>query len=94
MKIMAKEGMKQGVRYRGYGFINEFNEFQFTPEQTGSRKEQKKLVKEGDGFTIYKTKKSVIFHVKIDRSDGRNKLVGLFLNVTNRIMQVLSNYDI
>lgn len=94
MKIEAKEQMQQGVRYRGYGFINEFNEFQFTPEQTGSRKEQKKLVKEESGFTIYKTTKSVIFHIKVDRAEGRNKLVASFLEVTNRIMQVLSKYDI
>lgn len=86
--------MQQGVKYKGYAFINEFNEFQFTPEQTGSRSQQKKLVKEEDGFTVYKTTKSVIFHIRVDRADGRNKLVARFLEVTNRIMQVLTKYDI
>lgn len=94
MKIQGKEQMQQGVKYKGYGFINEFNEFQFTPEQTGSRSQQKKLVKEEDGFTVYKTTKSVIIHIRVDRADGRNKLVGKFLEVTNRIMQVFTKYDI
>lgn len=94
MKIQKKDQMLQGVKYKGYGFINEFNEFQFIPEQTGSRSQQKKLVKEGDGFTVYKSAKSVIIHIRMDRSANRNKLVSLFLNVTNRIIQVFSNYDI
>lgn len=94
MKIEKKEQMQQGVKYKGYGFINEFNEFQFIPEQTGSRSQQRKLVKEEDGFTVYKSAKSVIIHIRIDRSSQRNKLLSYFLNVTNRIIQLFSNYDI
>lgn len=86
--------MQQGVKYRGYGFINEFNEFQFVPEQTGSRAQQRKLVKEEDGFSVYKSAKSIIIHIRVDRPDNRNTLVAKFLAVTNRIIQVMTNYDI
>lgn len=94
MKVVAKEQMKQGVKYAGYGFINEFNEFQFTPANTGSREGQKKLVKEDAGFSVYKSKKCVIVHIRIDRDVERNKLISKFLEIINRIMLVFNKYDI
>lgn len=94
MIIEIKEPMQQGVKYRGYGFINQYNEFQFVPEQTGSRKGKKKLVKEEENYSVYKTDKYVLFHIKVDRSKERNRLISLFLEVTNKIMQVLTRYEI
>lgn len=94
MKVTVKDQMKQGVKYAGYGFINEYNEFQFTPANKGSREGQKKLVKEDDGFSVYKSTKSVIIHIRIDRDNERNRLVSKFLEIINRIMLVFNKYDI
>lgn len=93
MKI-AKEQMEQGVKYPGYGFINEFNEFCFTPSEIGSRKEQKKLVKEGEDFSIYHTKNYIIFHGKIDRKLNLPLRVENILKLMNHFIEIVRNYEI
>ena len=72
--------MKPGVKYPGYGFINEYNEFQFTPSEVGSQKGRKLLVKEDKNYSVYKTTKYILFHCKIERR----------LNVANRLNEIIS----
>lgn len=64
---MEKKEMRPGQKYRGYGLINEYGEFEFVPEDTGSRKDTVKLLKTGDGFSVSYTKRSVLVHMKLSR---------------------------
>ena len=93
---MAKQvkEMVQGVKYPGYGFINEFNEFQFTPSEVGSRKEVKKLLKEGAGYSAYYTKNKVIFHSSVDRKLAKNERIKKIIGLMNEFIGILQNYDI
>jgi hypothetical protein len=86
--------MVQGVKYPGYGFINEFNEFQFTPSEVGSRKEVRKLLKEEKNYTVYYTKNKIIFHATVDRRLSRNERIKKVIEVMNNLIGVLQEYDI
>ena len=45
MKKAYEEAMKPGVKYAGYGILNEFREFQFVPAQKGANQGRMKCVK-------------------------------------------------
>ena len=86
--------MEPGVKYPGYGFLNEYNEFQFVPSEVGSRKEQKKLVKETDNTSVYKTAKYIIFHCKVKRELALIDRIKKVVEIMNEFIIVLRNYEI
>lgn len=92
--IKKRIELQAGIRYRGYGYINNFGEFEFTPEQTGSRQGKRRLVKEGDYYTISETTGMRIFHITLPKELSGTKLVMEFLKVVNDIISVLRNYEI
>ena len=61
---MNKMSLKPGVKYRGTGWVNEYGEFQFTPEQKGSRPSNLKIVHQGDDFAIYES--AHLWQVKVN----------------------------
>lgn len=86
--------MEAGVRYRGYGFINEYGEFEFTPEATGSRQGSVKILKSGENFTISYTSKSVIIHGRIERSLDPLSRIKKLTAMFNLVFQCIRDYDI
>lgn len=86
--------LKAGIKYRGYGFINDFGEFEFTPEQTGSRMGKRRLIKEGENFTISETSAVRIFHLTLPKSLSGLDLIKEFLNTMNKIVEILRDYEI
>ena len=92
--MKTSKEMKPGVRYPGYGFINEYNEFQFTPSEVGSRVGQKKLLKEGRDFTVHTTKKKVIFHCTIDRGLSLNNRIKKAIELLNELINIFREYEI
>ena len=86
--------MQPGVKYPGYGFINEYGEFQFTPQETGSRKEQKKLVKEDENSSVYRTAKYIILHGKIERRLPMLDRIKAVIELMNNFINTLRNYEI
>lgn len=92
---MAKQ-VKQievGVKYKGYGFLNEYGEWTFVPEETGSRAGQKKLLSEGDGYSVYTTSKKLIVHLSVCKSGNKLEMIKAFFNMCNRLIQILKEYD-
>lgn len=83
----TKGEMIPGKRYRGYGFINDYKEFCFEPERTGSHAGQIKEVVVRDGIRVSESKKLVIVKLNIDRQP--DKLA--YLKVLARMYNVLSN---
>ncbi|MEE0804839.1 MAG: hypothetical protein U0L77_05385 [Prevotellamassilia sp.] len=95
MKLKKQKlGMEAGVRYRGYGFINEFGEFEFTPEATGSRQGSVKVLKQGENFTISYTSKSVIIHGRLERSLDTLTRIKKLSAMFNLIFEVVRDYDL
>ncbi len=72
-----------GQKVRGYGVLNEYGEFEFTPEQTGTRQGRVKVIKTGSNYTLSSTKNSLILHCNIKK--------GLTLAMIKELTQVMSN---
>ena len=89
-----KKDMVPGVKYRGYGYLNEYGEFEFIPENTGSRQGRKKLLKQGESYTISTTNAHVVVHMLIQKETERLKLAKEFMQVVNEVLMVLRDYEI
>lgn len=87
-----KIDLPPGKKVKGYGMINEFGEFEFTPEQTGSRMGKYKIVKECDCYSIGTTDKLIIVRVKQDRKNGL-ELLTEFMKQVNLILSDLRSYE-
>lgn len=81
-----------GQKVRGYGLINEYGEFEFTPEQTGARNGQVKVVKTGDGYSVSTSKKRVIVHLNIAKGEKMSMMKNLMGIVTN-VLEVIRTYE-
>lgn len=90
--MKAKREMPVGQKVRGYGILNEYGEFDFIPEQTGSRKGQVRFVKETDTYTISVTKNKILIHLKMDKANGL-ALVVAFASIMDDILQTLKSYE-
>lgn len=90
MKI--KRNLPIGQKVRGYGLLNEYGEFDFIPEQTGSRKGQVTFVKETDSYTISVTKKKILVHMKLEKTNGL-RLVASLMDIVDEIIGELRGYE-
>lgn len=81
-----------GKRYKGYAVVNEYGEMVFTPEQTGSRSGQQKIVKETPEYVLSTTKNLVVFHIRVPKSNGLTLIKNLMSAVNNLISDV-KNYE-
>lgn len=92
---MKKVDFPVGQKVRGYGLLNEFGEFDFIPEQTGARQGETKLIKSNDDYTISETKKKVLVHIRIDKTDRCHlDLLKEYIRITNTVLFDLKDYEI
>lgn len=90
---MKKIDFVVGQKVKGYGVLNEFGEFEFTPEQTGSRAGQIKQLKQGDGYAISYSKKRVIVHLNIAKGNSLSMIKELMGKVSAVIL-AFKNYEL
>lgn len=83
----------KGKRYPGYGWINDYGEFEFTPEQTGSRAGQTSIVKAGDDYTVSKTKNYVLVHLRLKRPFKPTEGVFNLMRRVDEIIKVFKEYE-
>lgn len=81
-----------GVKYSGYGVLNEFGEWSFVPSQVGSRKGRKKFVCGDNDYTIYTTNKKILIHVSLERNE-RLSLISAFCRIVDRLLTAFKDYD-
>lgn len=86
--------MTPGKRYKGYGSINEFGEFDFTPSQVGSKPDQKKIIKEEDEYTLYETKNYVLTSIRVPKTLNVIKRIMFLLSVVDSIITDFKKYEI
>ena len=91
--MKEKMEMVPGVKVKGYGLLNEYGEFDFIPEQTGSRSGQTKLVKAGQDFTVSTTNKSLIVHMRMDKAGTMLDRLKRYSNLTTEILSIIRDYD-
>lgn len=92
--MKVKETMEPGKRYRGYGFINEFKEFCFEPEQTGAHEGREKSVCVRDGVRISETKNLIIVKFNIEKESEKSKYFAILTRLYNVICKIFQEYDI
>lgn len=92
MEPRKKQELPVGQKVKGYGLLNEFGEFDFIPENTGSRAGRTKLVKQGENYTISTTNKVIVVHLRLEKKRGIELLQGL-MAMWNEIFNVIRNYE-
>lgn len=88
----TRKEIEIGVKYSGYGVLNEFGEWTFIPSQIGSRKGRKKFVCGDNDYTIYTTNKKVLIHVSLERNE-RLSLISAFCRIVDRLLTAFKDYD-
>lgn len=92
MEPRKKQELPVGQKVKGYGLLNEYGEFDFIPENTGSRAGRTKLVKQGENYTISTTNKVIMVHLRLEKKKGIELLQGL-MAMWNEIFNVIRNYE-
>ena len=90
----TKEQMIPGRRYRGYGFINEYKEFCFEPEQTGAHEGREKAICVRDGVKVSATKKLVIVKFNLEKEDDKVNYFKKLTKIYNTISNIMQEYEI
>lgn len=89
---MKEKKMQVGVKYKGYGMLNAFGEFEFTPEATGSRVGQIKVVKETGSYKLSTSKNFVLIHFKLERACSLDLIKELMI-IVNNLIQDFKKYE-
>lgn len=92
--MKSTKELKPGVKYPGYGFINDYGEFQFQPSEVGSRQGQRKLLKGDADFTVYTTNNLLILHCSIERKLPRMGRIQKMMQIIDKFLNILKDYDI
>lgn len=89
-----KRDLQPGVKYRGYGVLNEYGEFEFIPEETGKNKGKRKLIKQGNDFSVAETRDLVIVHITKQKNANLTRLQFLnnYLETVNETLKILGDY--
>ena len=85
--------LEPGKKYKAYAVLNEYGEIQFTPSQIGSKPDQKKIVKEGDDYTIYSTKNFVIASIRLPRELEFMKRIYALMSIIDKLVKDFKKYD-
>ena len=89
-----KLDMQPGVRYRGYGYLNEFGEFEFSPEQTGAHAGRVNLFKEKEDWKITTSKRYVFFSFKMQKGMKKLDRMKCLTKYYNEMLEIVSDYEI
>lgn len=94
METRKRIDLQAGVKYKGYGLVNAFGEFEFIPEQTGSRQGRRRLLTEGENFTLSETSQMLILHLSLSKEHKGLKLITQLLKIIDSIIIYLKNHEI
>ena len=86
--------MLVGVRYKGYAVLNEFGEFEFTPENTGSQQGRQKVIKSGEDFSISETRTKLLIRLVIRKNPTQMENIFAVANIFDKILRIFRNYEI
>lgn len=83
-----------GVRYRGYAVLNEFGEFEFTPENTGSQQGRQKVLKSGEDFSISETRTKLLVRLVIKKHNTQMENIFAVAKIFDKVLKIFRNYEI
>lgn len=88
--MKTKKNLEVGKKYRGYAILNEFGEINFTPEQTGARLGERKIIFEGDNYTVTEAKHVVTLHISVGKQPTMQLVKEIclaFNDATSKLME-------
>ena len=85
--------MPVGKKVKGYGLLNEFGEFEFTPAKVGANLGKLKTVKEDEDFSFKESINYLLVNIRIPKSKTRMSRVQAYLNIMNKVLNVISTYE-
>ena len=83
-----------GTRYRGWGVVNDYGQFDFTPENSGAREGTIKQVCQRDGVTVSHTKDNIIVHIKMRKMVTLKQYMDVIWNKFSTVVNILREYEI
>lgn len=89
---MKKVDFPIGQKVRGYGLLNEYGEFDFIPEQTGSRQGQKKVVKTTECYTLTSSRHHILVSVRLPKCNGM-ELIKHLMRITQNLIDDFRSYE-
>lgn len=92
--MKTKETMIPGKRYRGYGFINEYKEFCFEPEDTGAHAGREKSICVKEGVRVSETKNLIIVKFNMEKEEKKVHYFQRLAKIYNIINNIITNYEI
>ena len=93
-KKFKKEEMVPGKRYRGYAYLNEYKQFCFDPEMTGSQAGRETIILSKEDVTISKTKNYLMVKVKTPLSLSEYERTRDLMKKFNVVYETLKDYEI
>jgi hypothetical protein len=93
---LKKEELVPGVKYKGYGMLNDYKEFIFTPEKTGSRAGREKILQSWDDMemSLKETKNYLIVSMKLAKGTKENDLVHALMGRFNSLYNFFKTHEI
>lgn len=88
----TKRDIIVGVKYSGYGVLNEYGEWTFIPAQVGSRQGRKKFVCGDSDYTIYTTNRKIIVHASIERG-VKVSVIKSLIRIVDKLLLAFKEYD-
>lgn len=92
---MARKKMQlvPGVKYKGYGGVNEYGQLFFDACQQKSNPNNMKLVKETGTFTLYESKNFLKVSCKIEKNTDKFAMIKNFMAAFKAACVELKNYE-
>lgn len=91
---LKKREIQAGVRYLGYGCVNEYGEMMFTPKAVGSRAGESKLLKTGRGYSVTEMKHCLVVHVNLRKDGGALKMLKRLTEIVDELITVVRKYEL
>ena len=89
-----KRDMPVGQKVRGYGLLNEYGEFEFFPEQTGTRPTQMKLLYESEDLVLHRCKKCLRATIYLPIENNTLRMTHVLSRIVNNIIIYLRDHEI
>ena len=90
---MKKMNLKPGVKYKGYAYLNEYGEFEFTPAEIGKNQGKKRLLVERESFTVHVTDHVMIIHQRLVLQKENRAILTEYCKQVNELLNILGKYE-
>ena len=92
MERIEKKDIEVGQLYKGYGVLNEYGQFEFTPCKKMPQEQRMKIVRSGEDFTLYECKHTFRLAFTFRKGKDWMQTVQSFVAATSRAAVLIKEY--